>query len=193
MKQRDLFLMSDAALRDVIDMLEPEQLELAAPAEWSRKPDPTIRSIVAAHTYDEAWVPDVLAGRTADEVGDKYDGDLLGDDPIASYDAVNDLATAAVTEDLDPQKVVHLSYGEFPLADYLEHISTYRAFQAWLIAKHVGLDYSLPDPLVDLLWELVVPEIDDWRAMGVFPPAVEVPEGSSREIQLLGLVGYWVP
>jgi len=193
MNRQDLFLMSDAALRDVIDMIEPDQLSLPAPAEWARKPNPTLRDILAAHAFDEAWVPDVLAGRTAEEVGDRYDGDLLGDDPIASYDAINDAATDAVTQHLDYGKTVHLSYGDFTLGEYLEHVSIYRAFQAWSIAHLLGLDYSLPDPLVDGLWEIVGPQIDGLRAMGVFPPEVQVPEGSDSQTRLLGKTGYWRP
>jgi uncharacterized protein (TIGR03086 family) len=192
MKQRDLFLMSDAALRDVVDRIRPEQLELPVPAEWSQTPEPTLLDVVAAHAYDEAWVPDVLAGRTIDEVGDKHGGDLLGGDPLESYDRLNDAATVAVNRALDPDDVVHLSYGDFPVATYLEHISTYRAFQAWSIAKHIGIDYSLPPELVDALYEIVVPQIDDWRAMGVFGPAVDVPQDADRETRLLGMTGYWV-
>ena len=192
MKQRELFLMSDAALRDVIDRIRPEQLELPVPAEWSQTPEPTLLDVVAAHAYDEAWVPDVLAGRTIDEVGDKYGGDLLGGDPLESYDRLNDAATVAVNRPIDPDDVVHLSYGDFPVTTYLEHISTYRAFQAWSIAKHIGLDYSLPPELVDALYEIVVPQIDDWRAMGVFGPAVDVPQDADRETRLLGMTGYWV-
>ncbi|MET4581801.1 uncharacterized protein (TIGR03086 family) [Conyzicola nivalis] len=192
MKQRELFLMSDAALRDVVDRIRPEQLELPVPAEWSQTPEPTLLDVVAAHAYDEAWVPDVLAGRTIDEVGDKYGGDLLGGDPLESYDRLNDAATVAVNRPIDPDDVVHLSYGDFPVTTYLEHISTYRSFQAWSIAKHIGLDYSLPPELVDALYEIVVPQIDDWRAMGVFGPAVDVPQDADRETRLLGMTGYWV-
>lgn len=185
--------MSDAALRDVLDMIDPEQLSLPAPAEWSRTPNPTLRHILAAHAYDEAWVPDVLAGRTAAEVGGAYDGDLLGDDPIASYDEINDAATDAVTGDLDYDKIVHLSYGDFTLGEYLEHVSTYRAFQAWSIAHLLGLEYSLPDPLVDGLWEIIGPQIDGFRAMGVFPPEIEAPEGADSQTRLLAKTGYWRP
>lgn len=185
--------MSDAALREVIDRIEPEQLSLAAPADWSRNPNPTLRDIVAYHAFDEAWVPDVLAGRTAQEVGDRYDGDLLGDDPIAGYDEINDAATQAVAQDLDYNKVVHLSYGDFPLGDYLEHTSTYRAFQAWTIAHFLELDYSLPAPLVDGLWEIIGPQIDAFRVMGVFPPEIQVPEDSDSQTRLLAKAGYWKP
>jgi hypothetical protein len=42
---------------------------------------PTLREVVNALAYDDAWVPDMLAGRSMDEVGkDAFDGDLLGDE-----------------------------------------------------------------------------------------------------------------
>lgn len=193
MNEQDLFLMSDAALREVIDMLDANQLSLAAPADWSQKPDSTLRDVLAYHAFDEAWVPDVLAGRTIDEVGTRHDGDLLGTDPIGNYDDINDTATEIVAGDLDLDGIVHLSYGDYPVRDFLVHSSTYRAFQAWSIAKFIGLDYSLPDVLVDGLWEIVGPEIDGFRAMGVFPAEVTVPENSDAHTRLLARVGYWVP
>ena len=193
MNQQDLFLMSDAALREVIDMVDLDQLALAAPANWSRKPEPTLRDILAYHAFDEAWVPDVLAGRTAEEVGARHDGDLLSEDPIGNYDEINDAATEAVTGDLDFDRVVHLSYGDFSVGDYLVHTSTFRAFQAWSIAKFIGLDYSLPDALVDGLWEILGPQIDGFRAMGVFPPEITIAEDADAETRLLARVGYLVP
>ncbi|MDQ1597141.1 MAG: hypothetical protein QOI70_565 [Microbacteriaceae bacterium] len=193
MNRQDLFLMSDAALRDVIDMIDLDQLSLSVPAGWTRKPHATLRDVLAAHAYDEAWVPDVLAGRTAEEVGARFDDDLLGDDPIGNYDALNDAATEAVSRDLDFDRVVHLSYGALPLGEYLLHVSTYRAFQAWSIAHLLGLDFALPEPLVDGLWENVGPQLDDFRAMGVFPPEVEAPAGADSETRLLARVGYWAP
>lgn len=193
MKQKELFLQADAALRSVIDRLTPEQLELPAPADWTPRPNPTVRDILADHARDEAWLPAVLFGRTIDEVGDSYEGDLLGDEPVAAYDRLNDLATAAVNTDLDPEQTVHLSYGDFALAEYLQHVSIYRAFQAWSIARLVGIDFSLPADLVESLWEQIGPQIEDWRAMGVFGAEVPVPSDADRETQLLGKTGYWVP
>lgn len=193
MEQRELFLQSDAALRSVIDRITPEQLTLPAPAEWTSKENPTIRDILSAHARDEAWVGDVLAGRTIEEVGDRFNGDLLGSDPIASYDRLNDEATAVVRQDLDPAAIVHLQYGDYPLAEYLQHTSIYRAFQAWSIANYLGLEYALPASLVDLLWEQILPQVDDWRQYGVFPPEVEVPADADKETRLLGMTGFWKP
>jgi hypothetical protein len=193
MKQKELFLQSDAALRSVIDRIEPGQLALMAPAGWSRAENPTLRDILAYHAFDEAWVPDVLAGRTIAEVGDRYAGDLLGNDPIAAYDRFNELATAAVLASDDPDATAHLSYGDFTMGEALEHMSIYRAFQAWSIAKFIGLEYSLPPELVEGLWEMVMPNVEAWRSMGVFGPEIEVASDADRETLLLGKTGYWIP
>lgn len=193
MKQKDLFLQSDAALRSVIDRIQPAQLSLPAPADWTRVESPILRDIVAAHAFDEAWVPDVLAGRTIEEVGDRYAGDLLGDDPVSSYDRLNDLATKAVRASDDPDGVAHLSYGDFTVREFFEHTSIYRAFQAWSIAKFLKWEYSLPEELVEGLWEHIAPQVDTWRAMGVFGPAIETPAGADRETELLAKTGFLRP
>ncbi|HEY5231514.1 MAG TPA: hypothetical protein VIJ11_11575, partial [Galbitalea sp.] len=96
--EQQLFLAADAALREVIDQFTPAILTMAVPAEWSTNKTTTMTGLLANHAKDEAWVPDVIAGKTMDEVGDAWKGDLLGSDPIGNYDKLNDLATAAVTK-----------------------------------------------------------------------------------------------
>jgi hypothetical protein len=191
--EQKLFLAADAALREVIDQLKPEQLDLAAPESWTTDKSPTLRGVLAAHIRDEAWVPDVLAGKTMAEVGDAWKGDLSGTDPIASYDHYNDLATAAVSAPLKDGQIAHLSYGDFPVGTFFEHTSFYRGFQAPLIAKLAGIRFAMSDDLIDLLWSAVEPQIEQLRAIHVFGPPVEVPDGSDREALLLGMTGFWTP
>jgi hypothetical protein len=191
--QQKLFLAADSALREVIDQLKPADLEREAPAEWTTAGIPTLRAVLEAHTRDEAWVPDVIAGKTMGEVGDTWRGDLAGDDPIGAYDRYNDLATAAASKPLVEGQVAHMSYGDYPVTTFFEHTSFYRGFQAPLIAKLVGIPFSMSDELVDLLWSAVEPQLDELRGIHVFGPEVEVPQGSSREIQLLGLTGFYTP
>jgi len=191
MTTKDLFLMSDAALRGVIDALAPEQLALPVPESWSSTKVGDLRGILALHAKDEAWVPDVLAGRTIEEVGDSWSGDLLGDDPIGSYDRLNDLATAAVNATTDLDAVAHLSYGDYPVSMFFEHTSYYRAFQAISIGRLVGADVRLSPALVDALWESVEPQAEQLREWHVFGAAVEVPEGSDKQTRLLGLTGFY--
>ena len=191
--EQRLFLASDAALREVIDQLAPADLELAAPEEWTTDKSSTLRGVLAAHTRDEAWVPDVIAGKTMEQVGDTWKGDLLGDDPIGNYDRYNDLATAAASRPIEDDQIAHLSYGDFPVGTYFEHTSFYRGFQAPLIAKLAGIRFAMSDDLVDMLWSAVEPQIDQLRAIHVFGPPVQVPDGANREALLLGMTGFWKP
>ena len=191
--EQNLFLASDAALREVIDQFTPEILGMAVPAEWSTNNTTTMSGLLANHAKDEAWVPDVIAGKTMDEVGDEWKGGLLGSDPVGNYDKLNDLAVAAVSKPIADGQIAHLSYGDFPVPTFLEHTSYYRGFQAPLVARVAGIKFHMSDDLIDMLWTSVEPQIEDLRKIHVFGPPVEVPDGSDRQALLLGMTGFWRP
>jgi uncharacterized protein (TIGR03086 family) len=192
MSEQHVYILSEQALADTIDQIGDGQWSQKKP-DWFQssggQADATLREFVNYHAFDTAWVPDVLAGRTADEVGDAYAGDLLGDDPKGSYRRYSRKAIAAVEALDDPERMVHLSYGDFPAREYLKHITTFRGFRAYDIAKWIGADTTLGDDLVQGMWDEIVPEVEMWRQIGVFGPAVPVPEDAPLQDRLLGLVG----
>lgn len=194
MDTRQLFLASDAALRSVVDRLGPDDLDRRVPAEWTRRAEqPVLRDVLAAHAYDEAWVPDLLAGRSAEDEDPWLSAHLLGDDPVASYDALQERATAAVEAGVPDDAVLRFQYGDFPAEEGFAHLATYRAFQAWSIARLLGLDFRLGPELVGGLEQHVLPQAEQWRAWGVFPPAITPPADADAETVLLCRVGYWRP
>jgi hypothetical protein len=89
--------------------------------------------------------------------------------------------------------VFRFQYGDFPAEEGFKHLSMYRAFQAWLIAKHLGIPFHLPADLIAGLNEHIVPIADVWRTFGVFPPAIDPPVDADDETRLLCAVGYWIP
>ena len=158
------------------------------PAGTSSKPA-TLRQAVQYHTYDDAWVPDVLAGKTKEEVGDVYEYLRTNEDVQANYEQYNKRANEAVVSFQDLDRVTHLSYGDFPARDYMQHVISFRAFRSYDIAKLIGADTTMSDEFVQALLDEFSPVIEDYRQMGVFPPAISITEEANPQTKLLALVG----
>lgn len=193
METDELFLAADAELRRVIDRITPEDFDKTVPAAWSQTPDPTVLDLLRSHAYDEAWVPGVIAGASVADGDELRDRDLLGDDPIAAYDTLNDAATAAVREGVDPEAIFRFQYGDYPAREGFAHLAMYRGFQAWLMAKHLSIPFHLSAQTIAGMNEHVVPNAEEWRSFGVLPAPIDPPAGADDETQLLCTVGFWIP
>lgn len=194
MTPAEAFVLADRALARVVAQIGDDQWDRELPPEFSRMGAPgeraTLRQVVNDHAHDEAWMPDLLAGRTMDEVGrTTFDGDLLGSDPRASFAALVDKGVAAAQSLDDLDRVVHWSYGDFPAREGLWHVICFRALRAVDLARVVGVDDQLDPGLVQAMWDEFRPQAEQWRAMGVFGPEVEVPADAPLQERLLGLTG----
>jgi uncharacterized protein (TIGR03086 family) len=193
MNEAEVFVLADRTLNNVVAKVADEQWDIPVPPDFARSSRdhvPTLREIINYHAYDEAWVPDMLAGRTMDEVGrDKFNGDLLGADPKASYAALAEKACAAALSLDDLDRTVHCSFGDFPARGYFWQINMFRGLRARDIARVIGADPKLPADLVQGIWDEISPHAEEWRAIGVFPAAVPVPAGAPLLDRLLGLTG----
>ena len=192
MREQDVFVLADQALNRVLQQIAPAQWAMSMPADFqTRDAEPiTLWEVVNYHAYEDAWVPDMLAGRTMAEVGtEAYKGDLLGDDPKASFAALSERACAAAQELDDLDRTVHCSFGDFSAREYLYQTNFFRGLRAHDIAKAIGADTQLPTELVEGLWEELEPIAEEWRKIGVLGPPVEVPVGASLQNRLLGLTG----
>jgi uncharacterized protein (TIGR03086 family) len=85
-----------------------------------------VRALVRHVVEEELWAPPLLAGATIADVGDRFDGDQLGDDPLGAFEQAHAAALIAVDE--APDRDVHLSFGDTPApstgqlaADHLVH------------------------------------------------------------------------
>jgi len=193
MTEPEVFVLADRTLNQVVARIADDQWDMSLPESFqTRRSDhvPTLREIVNYHAQDDAWVPDMLAGRTMDEAGkDQFDGDLLGTAPAASFAAIVDKACAAAQGLNDLERTVHCSFGDFTAQEYFWQINGFRGLRAHDIAEVIGVDSTLPTELVRGLWDEISPHAEEWRALGVFPAAVPVPTGASLQDRLLGLTG----
>ena len=193
MTEAEVFILADKALNNVVQQIKDDQWDMPIPA-WFQtgrtQGDMTLRTIINYHAYDELWVPDTLAGKPADDPAmPKMDDNHLGSDPKAKFAELTDKAVAAVSAVTDFNQKVHLSYGDWPVRDYLMHITSFRGFRAFDIAKLIGASTKLPDDLVQGMWDEFSPHLEEWRRMGVFQAALPVPAGASLQDKLLLSVG----
>jgi uncharacterized protein (TIGR03086 family) len=193
MSEPEVFVLADHALNKVVGMIKDDQWAMEMPPSFARRQTdrtPTLREIVNYHAYEDAWVPDMLAGRTMAEVGvEKFKGDLLGDQPKRNFaKLVNQACAAAMAQD-DLDRTVHTSFGDFPARGYLWQTNMFRGLRAHDIAKVIGADFEMPADLVQGLWDEISPMAEEWRAIGVFAAAVPVPDDAPLLDRLLAITG----
>jgi uncharacterized protein (TIGR03086 family) len=134
------------------------------------------------------WVPELVGGKTIDEVGDVLDGDLLGNDPLAVYDASAAGAAAAFRAPGAMETPVAVSYGPVPGAVYCGHRFIDVLIHGWDVAKPTGQDTNLPEELVEACFEVIEPQRDLLVGSGMFKE-LPVPAGADRQATLLAMLG----
>ena len=192
MLEPEVFLLAEAAMQRVVDQISDDQWEMVMPPTFASTADTpiTLREVINYHAYDDVWVPDMLAGLTMDEVGkDAFQGDLLVDDPKGNFTTLVEKASAAARELDDLDRVVHTSFGAYSAREYLWQINTFRGLRAHDLAEVIGVDSTLPEDLVQGLWDEIAPHAEEWRSIGVFGPRIDVAEDAPLQERLLGLTG----
>jgi uncharacterized protein (TIGR03086 family) len=142
------------------------------------------------HVVNELrWVTPLTEGKTIAEVGDRLDGDLLGDDPRAAANEAIREANSAVQEPGVMERTVHISFGDVPGEEYISQVTADVAIHSWDLARAIGADDTLEPGLVEFAYDFLEPQVQQWRAGGAFGPAVNVPDDADLQTKLLGMVG----
>ncbi len=147
-----------------------------------------VRDVVNHMVSEERWAPPLLVGKTIEEVGDQFEGDLLGNDPKRAWTEASTEAIRTV-EEVDDDKIVHLSFGDVPAREYLCQLLSDHVIHCWDLARGIGGDERLEPDLVDFTYRYLKPRADHWRTGGVFGARAEVPRGADRQTKLLAITG----
>jgi uncharacterized protein (TIGR03086 family) len=148
-----------------------------------------VRTLVNHVVSGNLWVPELVGGKTIEEVGDRLDGDVLGDDPLAAYDASAELAAEAFKVDGAMERPVAVSYGPVPGEVYCGHRFIDVLIHGWDVAESTGQDTNLPEELVQACWEVVEPQLSELGGSGAYGTQVELPEGADLQTKLLAALG----
>jgi uncharacterized protein (TIGR03086 family) len=173
-----------AATRSYVANIKPDQLSLPTPCE-----NYDVHALLNHVIGGNQWVAPLVEGQTIEQVGDRLDGDQVGDDPVGSYDASANAAAAAFNAPGAMEAPVAVSYGPVPGEIYAGHRFLDVLIHGWDLATATGQDASLDPALVAACREVVEPQQELLAASGMFGSRQDVGADADPQAQLLAMLG----
>jgi uncharacterized protein (TIGR03086 family) len=134
--------------------------------------DWTVRDLVNHVVSEELWTVPLAHGSTIAEVGDRFAGDVLGSDPVATcHHAAAEAAAAG--DEIAPDAKVHLSYGDEDAAEYLHQLAADHLVHGWDLAVSIGGNTHLDPELVQEVGTWFAGREDAYRASGAIGPHLD--------------------
>ncbi len=167
----------------------PDQWAAVTPCD-----DWDVRTLVNHVVGEDLWTEPLVRGATIAEVGNRFEGDLLGDDPVGAATTAAARATEAVGERLPGRPKVHLSYGDEDLEEYIAQLTADHLIHGWDLAAAIGGDTDLDEDLVAAVAEWYAEREDIYRSAGMV--AERLPGQGDPQSELLGRFGRdarWSP
>lgn len=158
-------------------------------------PDWNVRDLVNHVVGEDLWTVALMGGATIDEVGDRLDGDVLGDDPVATARAAADAATAATADGVAARRMVHLSHGDTPAEEYAYQLAADHLVHGWDLAAAIGADRTLDPELVEAVAAWFAEREGLYREAGAIAARPgETPVGAQdRLLHAFGRRPDWIP
>lgn len=179
----DLLLQALAAFGSRVRAVPADRWDAPTPcADW------TVRDLVNHLTSEHLWAPHLLRGESLDEVGDRYDGDLVGDDPTRAWSSAEAHSAAAWKTLLSPDQPVTLSAGRTTAGAYAEEMLLDLVVHGWDLARGAGQSKAMDPTATDHVLAFVEPHVESWRKAGIFGDRVETASTQPQD-RLLALLG----
>jgi uncharacterized protein (TIGR03086 family) len=188
----ELHQRSVQSFMDRLEACDSDTLEGPTPCtDWD------VRALVNHIVYENLWTVPMMEGATIEEVGDRYEGDVLGDDPVGNARAAADAATMAAASGIVAGRTVHLSFGDTPAEEYAYQLAADHIIHGWDLAVATGGDRSIDPALVDALAAWFADREELYRSAGATgpPPAdpASAPDAQSRLLLAFGRDPGWSP
>jgi uncharacterized protein (TIGR03086 family) len=169
---------------DLVAQVRPDQWAAPTPCEaW------TVRQLVNHIVYEDRWTVPLINGASLGSVGNRLEGDLLGDDPVAATRDALAEAAAAVSAPGALSRTVELSFGMTPASEYLRQLLADHLVHGWDLAAAIDADRELDDGLVDEVNVWFPANEEGYRAGGAIAAAVEVPADARTQDRLIAAFG----
>ncbi|MFJ6196998.1 TIGR03086 family metal-binding protein [Micromonospora sp. NPDC092111] len=176
-----------------------DRVDQVAPGQWGEPtpcPDWDVRTLVDHVVSEDRWTVPLLAGRTVGEVGDRFGGDQLGDDPVAAAREAAAQAEIAASHPGALDRTVALAAGPTAAGEYLHQLVAEHLVHGWDLAVAVGADPRLDPAAVDACLRWFAGRAAGYRRVELVRPDVAVPADADRQDRLIAAFGRdpdWTP
>jgi uncharacterized protein (TIGR03086 family) len=180
----DLYRDSVAAFAQKVAKVRLDQWDAPTPcSDWD------VRALVNHVVYEQRWSVPLFAGATIAEVGDRFEGDLLGDDPALSAAEAAEDAKAAVSETGALEHIVHLSIGDTRAVEYVWQLLADHLVHGWDLAVATGNDPKLDPEAVRACRDWFTHRERLYRDAGIIGPRRDLDPNPSIQDELLAAFG----
>jgi uncharacterized protein (TIGR03086 family) len=154
-----------------------------------------VRALVNHVVGEDRWTAPLMTGQTIAEVGDRLDGDLLGESPVQAAEDAGKEAVSAFSEPGAVGRTVHLSFGDTPAEEYAFQLLADHLIHGWDLAVATGGETWLDDELVDAVAGWYAAREDLYRQAGAVAdrPAVEASSAQDKLLVAFGRDPSWTP
>lgn len=169
------------------------------PAQWGDQTPCTewdVRALVNHVTNEDLWGEALFGGRTIAEVGDAFDGDVLGDDPVGGWERASAGVLARIAEPGTMDRLVDLSRGPTPGRDYAVELFADHVMHSWDLAKAIGTADALDPAIVGFAKDWFATVEDSYRRNGSIAERPPVPDEADDQTLFLAMTGRrrdWTP
>jgi len=154
----------------------------------------SVRDLANHVTYENLWTVPLMQGATLEEVGDRFDGDLLGEDPIRSALDAAHAAIPTVAEQLSKGGIVHLSFGEAPKEEYAMQLAADHLIHGWDLAVATGGDSRMDPHLVHAISDWFDDREELYRGGGIIAERRALTGDAQQDLLArFGRDGAWGP
>jgi uncharacterized protein (TIGR03086 family) len=152
-------------------------------ADWN------VRELVNHIVYEDRWTAPLVRGAALADVGDRFQGDLLGGDPSGTARDAAAEADEAFSEPGALERTVELSFGRTPAREYGYQLLADHVVHAWDLAAAIGADRRLDADVVRAVADWFGDHEAAYRRSGVIAKRVEVGLDASDQDRLIAAFG----
>jgi uncharacterized protein (TIGR03086 family) len=148
-----------------------------------------VKDVVNHIVYENVWMVALFSGRTIAEVGNEFEGDLVGDDPAGVYVRTANEVKAILAEPNAMSRTCQISSGPVSGADYAKELFLDTLIHGWDIAVGSKQDATLDDYLVKMCTPLGQAIADNDAYRSTFKAATAGATSDNPQTHLLALLG----